>query len=457
MRKLINMKNRIILLSFIICVSGLSSCKKYLDAKPDKSLQIPSTVADLQAVFNQSFYINGHNGVSFGESSADNYYLEENSYNQLDQQNRDTYTWSNQHYSNFPNDWAYLYNVVNVANVVLDNINGIKITPQNKAGWNDAKGTALFFRSYAFLQGAFIFCKAYDESSAEQDYGMALRLTSDFNIPTTRSSLKETYARIIEDLKDAIALLPDLPVTVLRPSKSSACALLGRTYLSMRMYDSCFKYADLSLKIKSSLLDYNAFSIDNYYSFERFNNEVLFDNIISQPNYYSSNPYFARIDSILYTDYSENDLRKALFFRPVTTGFSFKGSYGQYSIFIGIAVDEVYLMRAECNARLGNKDAALNDLNTLMETRWVTGTFVPFTAASAEEALTLILKERRKELIFRNLRWMDIKRLNKEGANIVLKRVINGQTFTLAPNDNRYALALPADIIKMTGMPQNPY
>jgi starch-binding outer membrane protein, SusD/RagB family len=451
------MKNIIVLFSFIVCVTISSSCKKYLDAKPDQSLQIPSTVDVLQAVFNQSLWINSANGVSFGESSADNYYLEESSYNTLDQQNRDTYTWTNQHYSNFPNDWSYLYNIVNVANVVLDNINNVKITPQNRADWNDAKGTALFFRPYAFLQGAFIFCNVYDDTTAEQDYGMALRLTSDFNVPSTRSTLKETYARIIEDSKDAIALLPDLPVNVLRPSKSSACALLARTYLSMRMYDSCLKYAGMSLQIKNSLLDYNTISIYNYYSFERFNNEVLFDNVIGQPNYYSSNPYFARIDSTLYNDYDDNDLRKALFFNPETTGFSFRGSYGQYSIFIGIAVDEVYLMRAECNARLGNKDAALNDLNTLMETRWVTGTFVPFTAASSEEALTLILKERRKELIFRNLRWMDIKRLNKEGANIILKRVINGQIYTLAPNDNRYALPLPADIIKMTGMPQNPY
>jgi len=138
-------------------------------------------------------------------------------------------------------------------------------------------------------------------------------------------------------------------------------------------------------------------------------------------------------------------------------GYSFKGSYSVYSLFIGIATDEVYLMRAECNARLGNKDAALNDLNTLMVTRWSTGTFIPFTAATSQDALNIILQERRKELIFRNLRWMDIKRLNKDGANITLTRIIGGQTYTLPPNDNRFALPLPADIVKMTGMPQNPF
>jgi starch-binding outer membrane protein, SusD/RagB family len=55
----------------------------------------------------------------------------------------------------------------------------------------------------------------------------------------------------------------------------------------------------------------------------------------------------------------------------------------------------------------------------------------------------------------RGLRWIDIKRLNKEGAGIVLKRLIGDKTYTLQPNDPRYALPLPADIILNTGMQQN--
>ena len=51
---------------------------------------------------------------------------------------------------------------------------------------------------------------------------------------------------------------------------------------------------------------------------------------------------------------------------------------------------------------------------------------------------------------------MDIKRLNKDGAGITLKRVINGETFLLPPNDPRYAVAIPEDVIATTGMQQNP-
>lgn len=451
------MKKIIVLSGIIIFTIATSSCKKYLNAKSDKSLQIPSSVSDLQALLDYGSYMNGQNGVSFDESSADNYYMTDDQYNQMNQENRNTYIWANKNYSNFPNDWAYLYNVIDIANIVLDNIKSIESNSQNQSAWNNAKGSALFFRGYSFLQGAVIFCKAYDESTADQDYGMALKLTSDFNAPTIRANLKETYTQIIADLKNAMVLLPDLPVNVLRPSKSSCYALLARTYLSMGSYDSCLKYSDLSLQIKDDLMDYNTLSATTSYPFSRFNKEDMFDNIAAQPNYYTSSFYYGLVDSVLYNSYDSNDLRKNLFFKAQTIGYSFKGSYARNYPYIGIATDEVYLMRAECNARLGNKDAALSNLNTLMETRWRSGTFAPFTAATSQDALNIILQERRKELIFRNIRWMDIKRLNKDGANITLMRIIDGQTYTLSPNDNRFALPLPADIIQMTGMPQNPF
>jgi hypothetical protein len=54
------------------------------------------------------------------------------------------------------------------------------------------------------------------------------------------------------------------------------------------------------------------------------------------------------------------------------------------------------------------------------------------------------------------LRWMDLKRLNKIGANITITRTLNGKTYTLVPNSPRYAIELPPVVIGLTGMPQNP-
>ena len=70
--------------------------------------------------------------------------------------------------------------------------------------------------------------------------------------------------------------------------------------------------------------------------------------------------------------------------------------------------------------------------------------------------MALILLERRKELLMRGLRWMDLKRLNMEGAAITLTRTVNGQVYTLPPNDLRYALPIPEDVIAISGMQQNP-
>jgi len=65
------------------------------------------------------------------------------------------------------------------------------------------------------------------------------------------------------------------------------------------------------------------------------------------------------------------------------------------------------------------------------------------------------LTERRRELIMRGLRWSDIRRLNLEGAGITQTRTANGKVHTLLPNDPRYALALPEDVIERSGMVQN--
>lgn len=452
------MKSNSILVIAFIPFMFLVSCKKYLDAKPDKTLVIPSTIADLQAMLDYDNFLNSGNGVSFGEASADNYYLPTEVFNAQNNENRNTYIWNNSNYNNYPNDWSAIYNVINVANIALEVIDKIPNIAIDRNDWNNVKGSALFFRASSLLKGAFTFCKAYDAETATSDLGMAIKSTSDPGSPITRSNLQETYDQIIDDIKKSIPLLPDLPIHVQRPAKSSGYALLARVYLSMRIYDSCVKYANLSLEVKNDLIDYNTVNTNLTYPFQRFNKEILFNDVDGGAGYYIVSPYYAIVDTTLYNSYDENDIRKTAFFISQSPGVRFQGMYYDQSrrLFIGLATDEVYLMRAECYARSGDTEAALNDLNYLMVNRWKSGSFIPIIASDAAEALSIILTERRKELIFRNVRWMDIKRLNKEGANITLKRVVNGQTYILSPNDNKFALALPADIIRMTGMPQNP-
>lgn len=443
----------------ILFSAGTVGCKKYLDAKPDQKLVIPSTITDLQSLLDNYRVINQSNPSGVAEMSADNYYVTSVDYKALKLEiQRRIYLWEkdNLFATGNDNDWAKAYNKINYANIVLNEINNIQQTPGGQENWNTLKGHALFTRAFSFLHAAFLWTLAYDKQTADTDLGLPLRLDPDFNAISVRSTVQQTYDQIISDLKEAAGLLPVIPLHVVRPSKAAALTLLARTYLSMREYDSAGKYADRSLQLKNDLLDYN--ELPNpaaAFPFSRFNKEVSFDTYDRPPAILSMS--VAKIDSVLVQLYEPGDIRKTAFFKNNNNGtFGFKGSYiGNNNLFAGITVSETYLMRAECLARTGNLSAAMDDLNTLLSKRYLTGTFTPLTAIDAADALTKILIERRKELLMRGVRWMDIKRLNKEGANITLKRIIDGQEYLLPSNDLRYALPIPEDVINISGMQQN--
>lgn len=447
------MKKYILLLMASV---SLLSCKKFLDAKPDKKLVIPSTLRDLQGLLDDNAQMNSNN-AALAEVAADDYFLTTNNWSALQAYQRSAYIWEEDLITGFPNDWSFVYDVVYNANLVLEHVEKIPRDVQNESQWNNIKGSALLFRSKSYLQAVNIWAKAYDENTASVDLGIPLRQGSDFNRPSVRSTVDETYKVIITDLEDAVPLLPVIPQHVMRPSRTAAYALLARTYLSMRRYEKAALYADTCLKLYNSLLNYNTLNAAASYPVPRFNTEVIMHSFM-HARYGNIANSVAKIDSVLYRSYAANDLRKTVFFKANADGtFSFKGSYNTtVNLFSGIATDELYLIRAECYARAGNITSAMNDLNTLLQTRWKTGTFVPLSAANQQAALNLILTERRKELVFRDLRWMDIKRLNKEGVGIAIRRNLNNQLYVLPPNDNRFALALPKEIIGLSGMQQNP-
>lgn len=458
---LIRLKNVYVAFFILLIAFANGSCKKYLDKKSDKNLVVISSLQDMQALFDDYSNIT-YSDPGSGEISADNYYLTDGDWSGMNETYRRMYTWEKDFL--FPasfNEWFNSYRQVYYANSVLENLGNVVKNSNNSTEWENIKGQAFFFRAEAFLQVATIWALAYDENTAATDLGIPLRLNSNFNEPSVRSSIKETYDRIISDLKESVNMLPIDQVQVTRPSKPAAYGLLARAYLSMRQYDSCRKYADLCLQLKNSLMDYNNpaspdfVNAASYPPFIQFNSEVLFESIIPNPAPLIDGT--AKIDTNLYHSYSTDDLRKIAFFNDNGDGtYGFKGHY-TLAQFGGIATDEIYLMRAECYARTGKITEAITDLNTLMVKRWSNAVPYPaFTATDANDALNKILLERRKELLMRGLRWMDIKRLNKEGANINLNRLINGQAYILSPNDLRFALPIPEDVISLSGMEQNP-
>lgn len=454
--KIINLRDTVTsMLLTLLSLIMLSSCEKYLDEKSDNSLVIPETLTDLQGIMDDNESMNS-NTPGFGESSADDVFVRGDVFNTFGDLDKKVYTWQVEIY-NYPNDWAFSYIPIYNSNYCLEKIELINQTASNRDQWNNIKGSALFFRGYYFLNLIWEYSKAYNENTADTDLGIIIRLNSNFNIPSQRASVRDSYMQAIKDLLNASYYLPDRPMHVMRPSKGACYGALARAYLSMRNYDSAYKYAELCLGIKNDIKNYNDPDISTgNVSFQPFNKEIIFYSTQSQ-NYTCKSPIYGSIDSTLFSSYDNNDRRKSVFFRLFNGYQRFKGNYSAQSnvLFSGIACDEILLIKAECLARKGEINQAMAELNNLLINRFLTGTFTPITVSDQMEALTIILKERRKELLMRGLRWADIKRLNVENWNIVPKRIANNQVFELEPNSKKYALPIPNDIIISTGIEQN--
>lgn len=436
----------------------LFACTEKLDIKPDQSQSIPETVADFQALLDNVDIINT-NIPAYGEAGADNYYITEARYNALAMNSeRSTYTWGKDIFpvNDIALDWVGAYVRVNHCNLVLEGLEDVAAGTGTSA-YNNVKGSALFFRALSFYTLAGEFCKPYDSATVSIDPGIPLRTISDMQTVYQRASVKDTYDRILTDLNTAAELLPDVAVQKTRPSKAVVYALLSRIHLDLKNYEKALDCADRSLAIYHDLLDYNTLDPGNALPFDAFNAEVSFYATLSPTGLLRMTSMI--VDSVLYGQYHENDLRRSLFFKDGMGGTKlFKGTYtgNGFLHFGGIAVDEIYITRAECYARKGDVLHAMEDLNTLLRTRWKSGTYTDMTATDPTDALIKILAERRKELLYRGLRWVDLRRLNKDVRFArTLTRIMNGNVYQLLPNDARYVYPIPEDEIRISGIEQN--
>lgn len=452
------------ILFLVFLLPALAGCNKkaFLEAKPDTDLFIPSTLEEFQALLDNDPIMN--ETPVLGELSADNFYLPNAFWQNLNPKEKNTYVWKSQTFEGLTGDiadWNAPYRQVFYANVILEGLDKIAVNSSNANTWKAIKGAALFVRAFAFYNVAQVFAPVYTNTPTKEKWGIPLRLNAGVDEPSVRSTIQETYDRIIDDLKDAAALLPAEvpPVYRNRSSRPAAFALLARLYLSMDHYTQAKLYADSCLQLYHALINYNTLAYVNF-PFDKFNAETIYQSRFVTTNVLRGfSVANCIVDSNLYRSYAPNDLRDSVFYVPnrITGAINPKGGYtGGNQLFTGLATDEIYLIRAECAARTGNRAAALNDLNTLLVNRWRTNTFVPFTASNDNEALQLILTERRKELPFRGLRWTDLRRYNKTDSSIVLVRKLNGDTHQLPPRDLRYTLLLPPDVMRMSSMQQNP-
>ncbi|MBN9293584.1 MAG: RagB/SusD family nutrient uptake outer membrane protein [Flavobacteriia bacterium] len=433
---------------YIIIFVLLTSCRKdWLEAKRDISVIVPTTLVDMRLLLNYHI-TTASDGRSISEFLADDYFLTTTYYNGRTDTERGLYLWNYENFKGTPfsvPDWDKSYEQILYANVILEGLRKID--------------RALVRRSRSFFALAGQFAKPYIEATASQELGIPLKLSPDINEPIIRATLQQTYDRITDDLKEAAGLLKPVPAYKTDSSRPAAYGLLARVYLSMGKYGDAYHYADLCLKETNTLLDYNTLNTTPAYPIPAWQNNpeiIMFGQVATLYGAFTfSNSNTPRE---IYDLYDEYDLRKKVFFvLNANNEYGFRGTYCSSTYhFTGIATDEMLLIRAECAARANDVDEAMRDLNTLLEKRFVSGKFQGYTAGDADEALRIVLTERRKELLRRGLRWSDLRRLNQDGRfQTTLKRTIDGQEYTLAPNSPSYTLPIPQYVIESSGIPQN--
>ena len=450
----------------LIGLFAVTSCKKYLEKKPNSKVLTPNTPAEFQGLLdNPDVFSYGH---TLGLLSTDEIYFSPAYYDdKLTTWERNAYIWDPKIFgpAEIPFDWSKAYEQIFNTNITLEGLIPLMSNTTEDRDLNKVRGDALFKRSLAHFQLAQLFAPAYEDASADADMGIPLKLKTDAEEPVVRPNLRVCYNQILSDLNDATALLPARPdpAHLNRASKASAQALLARVHLYMGHWQASAIAAGNALTAYDSLMDYNAIDTTVKPLLKADNLEIVY--LLKAPDMTDQNNLVvglasegANVDTQLIHLYVPHDLRLSIFFRQrndKTWGIRYTLT-GTRIPFEGIAVSEIYLTLAEAQARQGNTSAALACLNKLLIKRYTTGQIPTLPDSTDKQAvLERILFERRLELPLRGLRWLDLKRLNKQNRNITVARVVNTKPYSLKPNDLRYALPLPVTTVEKYELKQN--
>lgn len=419
----------------------LLGCDGFLDEKPSKTLDTPSSFEALQALLDNSSTMNFQPALPLilgGEYVSDDAGILA-----LPIWQQNLYLWKSEPFQvdDLVFDWRNMYNQVQNANVILEQL---ELLPKTDSRWSEIRGAALFFRAHAYYNLYSLFLDGPNLESLNLNLSIPVRRSTQISLTSEFVSKEEIKSIIKEDVEEAVGLLPNQTQYPFRPSKTAAYALQARIYLAWAEYELALQAAENVLNSYRELMDYKTVNPAVSFPFELFNKEVIWQSRMGSYSFIFSQTAF-QVDPDLYSRYESNDLRRSLFYVRRSNGLiNYRGSYdGSNTLFTGLTTAEMLLIRAECLARDGEASLALVDLNNLLTKRY-NSSFQPIRNLEGEELLKKILEERRKELVFRGTRWSDLRRLNREPAfQTTMKRTFQGQEFELAPQGRSYALPIP--------------
>lgn len=440
------MKLKYIYTALAIATLGLSSCGDYLDKRPSRSSNAPvETASNLLAVYD--YVTNRYCANYFAMYCTDDEMITKEMYESSPSSFNINYVLAN--YAHFrdgiianPSDlfWEAEYNRIYKANLIINSASGVEGTEEER---NEALSCGYFMRAYSFFELVTYYCMPWSEAN-KQELGIPLRKGTDYEENISRGTLEQAYQQIFSDLKNAeeCAVYDAVPSIPWRASKCAINALYARIYLARGEFETALEYANKALTYAPKLHDFNTLTWGTPGTIPTstfWKSTGATELKYCETNNWSMNKILYNYSEWIYPDFAhcrtqlstpsveltnlfdhDNDLRFTYFFvehgmaRMNTIEYDWyrydQWSDGRY-LNSGLTTSEMLLIKAECQARLGQWQEALSTLTPLREKRFVTGTATALTANNQTEALKQVLEERRRELPF-YFRFGDIKRFS---------------------------------------------
>ncbi|QNA45981.1 RagB/SusD family nutrient uptake outer membrane protein [Lacibacter sediminis] len=320
----------------------------------------------------------------------------------------------------------YTYN--KIINEVMNSVDG---TEQQKKA---LRAEALAGRAWTYFLLINYYGKPYSTSSAN-DPGFPIVTKADVTETNfTRASVKEVYDFIVSDLTAAISDLPTGVTHRLRMSKGAAEAILGKVYVFMGKYNEALtqfnaSFTSLSTSvIPVALYDYNVtFATGGsflpiglfgpaYPTVPNNQENIYGKQFINNWSFGNSEIVATQQTLALFT---ASDRRRNFFVgNPYPSGAAYPNGMlrrrGPAGVQIGFVLPELFLLRAECKARLNDLAGAKADVEALRIKR-MTAADAPVSAATAADQnllIRFILDERIREFAVQGFRWFDMRRLS---------------------------------------------
>ncbi|HRN92748.1 MAG TPA: RagB/SusD family nutrient uptake outer membrane protein [Ferruginibacter sp.] len=450
------MKNLKNILLGCVAVTGLYSCEKDLDQQPTDVFSDANaflSISDVQQGTNAAFgrYGGYANDMYASALLSDEAKLGGNNDGQGALTYRYEFSSDNTTGADVIAAWGSYYSLIDQCNRVLPKVATVPATPSEEPRRNILRAHLIGLRALGHFGLLQSYTKVYDPND---QLGVPLMLSSNATGLPARNTVGEVMNQIITDLAEAKSLLPDVTPadftdTVL--NKVNIAAYQARIALYRRDYDQAIAFA-------SEVINSNVKPLASGPAFasiwtDQSANEVLFKiryetstAIGSLWTTLNGNVYIAPSDK-LRASYSGTDVRATAYVgQDANNNYYvkkfFESARGGRIVHLKAArTAEMYLIRAEANARKATPDiaAAAADLNFLRSNR--IGGYVDQSFSNINVLINEIMEERFKELAFEGFRYFDLKR-----NGLPVQRLLsdaNAQWAELPANSFRFVLPIP--------------